>query len=192
MALSRKENGAGRIIGSSTDPSAGRTKPLIGVPSRAGTVNVDHQILEVRMTRTDLTASSRPQAATATSQHTMLSRRGLSPRLLALPAALALMLPAAPALAAEGTSNYNQTPPATTPSTTTPTPKPSSGTGPSTSSSPAKHTTTTTPAPSTSGTLPASSGHSTLPFTGLDLRWIVLGGVLLMAGGLTIRVAQRR
>jgi hypothetical protein len=26
----------------------------------------------------------------------------------------------------------------------------------------------------------------------LDLRWIVLGGVLLMAGGLTIRVAQRR
>jgi hypothetical protein len=32
----------------------------------------------------------------------------------------------------------------------------------------------------------------TLPFTGLDLRWVLAAGVLLLGMGLSIRVFQRR
>jgi hypothetical protein len=32
---------------------------------------------------------------------------------------------------------------------------------------------------------------TTLPFTGLDLRWVVLAGVLLLGLGLSIVVTQR-
>jgi hypothetical protein len=118
----------------------------------------------------------------------------MSRTLLALPAVFALMLPALPAMAAT-TTGYQQTPTppsTTTTATTTSTAKPASGTGPSketatptTSTSPANtampHTTTTT-----------HSTSSTLPFTGLDLRWIVGGGLLLLAAGLSLRFAQRR
>jgi hypothetical protein len=125
--------------------------------------------------------------------------------LLALPAVFAMMLPAVPALAVETTTGYQQTP--TPPNTTTTvtttaantttgyqqTPvKPASGTGPSketatptNSASPAK---TTTPSSSTT----THSANSTLPFTGLDLRWIVGAGALLLAAGLSIRMVQRR
>jgi uncharacterized membrane protein len=120
------------------------------------------------------------------------------------------MLPAVPALAVETTTGYQQTPaPAntttastTTASTTTsattttgyqqtPT-KPASGTGPSKET--ATPTTSTSPAntatPKTSTT--AHSANSTLPFTGLDLRWIIGAGVLLLAAGLSLRIGQRR
>jgi uncharacterized membrane protein len=129
----------------------------------------------------------------------------MSRTLVALPAVFALMLPAAPALAVETTTGYQQTPaPAntTTASTTTSantttgyqqTPaKPASGTGPSKET--ATPTTSTSPAntatPNTSTT--AHSANSTLPFTGLDLRWIIGAGVLLLAAGLSLRIGQRR
>jgi hypothetical protein len=134
----------------------------------------------------------------------------MSRTLLALPVALALMLPAVPALA-DTTTGYQQSPstPTTTTSTTTAsatsttsntttgyqqTPvKPASGTGPSketatptTSTSPAK---TATP---TSTTTTHVATKSTLPFTGLDLRWIIGAGLLLLAAGISLRISQRR
>jgi uncharacterized membrane protein len=126
----------------------------------------------------------------------------MSRTLLALSIASALMLSAAPAMAAGTTTGYGQTTPA--PTTTTPqpaatTPKPSSGTGPSketatpkaTSSEPSSKS--TTPSSSTPSSSPSTaSSRSTLPFTGLDLRWVVGIGVLLLGAGLSIRLVQRR
>ncbi len=113
----------------------------------------------------------------------------MSRTLLALPIVLALALPAAPALAATtttGTSGYYQTPP-----------KPASGTGPSKETSTPKSTTApanTTPTSTTptSPTTTTTSHATTLPFTGLDLRWIVGLGVLLVGAGLSIQMTQRR
>jgi hypothetical protein len=125
----------------------------------------------------------------------------MSRTLLTLSVVLALTIFAAPALAAEtGTSGYYNTPPKPAPNSTTPSSNtaPSSGTGPSresskprtTSSSPS-HTSTTPPTvPSSSS--PTSTSRSTLPFTGLDLRWVIGIGVLLLGAGLTLRVTQRR
>jgi cobalamin biosynthesis Mg chelatase CobN len=138
----------------------------------------------------------------------------MSRTFLALPVVVfVLMLPAASALAVETTTGYKQTP--NTPTTTTTTAstttavstttaantttgyqqtptKPASGTGPSKET--ATPTTSTSPAntamPHTSTT--AHSANSTLPFTGLDLRWIIGAGVLLLAAGLSIRIMQRR
>ncbi|HEY7961064.1 MAG TPA: hypothetical protein VID29_03995 [Solirubrobacteraceae bacterium] len=102
----------------------------------------------------------------------------MSRRLLALPVALALMT-ASPALAVEtGTSGYNQTPP-----------KPSNGTGPSKETAKPK---TTSPSTSVTPSTSTTPSHATLPFTGLDLRWVLAAGVLLMGAGLSIRVVQRR
>jgi hypothetical protein len=105
----------------------------------------------------------------------------MSRRLLALPLVLALMF-APSALAVEtGTSGYNQTPPA-----------PSSGSGPSKETS--KPATSTSP--STSSAAPSTSVSpsqaKTLPFTGLDLRWIMGVGVLLIGAGLSLRMVTRR
>jgi hypothetical protein len=138
------------------------------------------------MTQTDFTALSRPQTAAAASKNTGGTRRRAVRGLLALPVALAFLGPVAPALAASSTSGYGTAPPVTKPS-------PANGTGPSTSSSPAK-TVPTVPAGAAAprSTAAAPSSSSTLPFTGLDLRWIVGGGVLLIAGGLTIRMMQRK
>jgi len=101
--------------------------------------------------------------------------------------AFALMIPSA-AVAAEGTSGYNQTP--TTPTASTPAPTPTTGTSPS------KETEKGTPAskeePSKATTAPAAEKASTLPFTGLDLRWTVAIGLLLMGAGFSIVVVQRR
>lgn len=113
----------------------------------------------------------------------------MSRTLLALPAVFVLMLPALPAAAAT-TTGYQQTP--TPPTTTTgsqTTTKPASGTGPSKET--ATPTTSTTPA-TTATPHTTTQSSSTLPFTGLDLRWIVGVGMLLLAAGLSLRFTQRR
>jgi hypothetical protein len=156
------------------------------------------------MTPTQGTASSRPQEADAATISQASSRRtGLRGRrrpikdrparraLLALPAVLALLIPAGPALAATttGTSGYNTKPPTPTtktepkkevePSKTESTP---AATTPKAAVEPAKETTTpTTP----------TAKASTLPFTGLNLTWVVGAGVLLLGAGLSIRLALR-
>jgi hypothetical protein len=163
------------------------------------------------MTRTDVMASSRPRRTIAAPK-----RKG-SPsalrKLVVLSLALALMalLPAMALAADEPLSGYNKTttttttttpPPTTTPTTTpaattttptsTSTPTPTTGTSPSKESS----TPTKTTAPETSSTEPtaepAAKKASTLPFTGFDLRWTIGAGVLLLAMGLSIVMAQRR
>jgi hypothetical protein len=155
------------------------------------------------MMRTDGVVSNMPQAAGAASISRMSrggsARRGLRHiarrELLALPAALALMVPAAPAFAqtsSTGTSGYNQKPP--TPTTTTEAKKETApskeSTTPKTTTSPTTTTPAVTTAPTTT-TTPATPKASTLPFTGLNLTWVVGAGVLLLAAGLSIRLAQR-
>jgi hypothetical protein len=142
------------------------------------------------MTRTDVVASSRPQKAGAAPM-----RKGSSSamrRLLVLPVAfaltMALVLPAT-ALAAEGLSGYNNKP-----TTTSTTPTPTTGTSPSKESSTPTKTTApeATKSEPTTSTEPTAKKASTLPFTGFDLRWTVGGGVLLIAMGFSLVMAQRR
>ncbi len=151
------------------------------------------------MTPTQGTASSRPQQADAATISQANSRTRLRGRrrfarreLLALPAALALLLPAAPALAATstgtsstGTSGYSQKPP--TPTTKT---EPKKEVEPSKEASKTTPTTTVEPAkePTTTPTTTTPKA-STLPFTGLNLTWVVGAGVLLLGAGLSIRLA---
>jgi hypothetical protein len=144
------------------------------------------------MTRTDVEASSGPQAA-----GTEANRRGSSRavrRLMVLPVALLLAIaPAAPTLAASGKSKEALSGYGT---------KPSSGTSPSkstktpTTSAPAKETAPAKEsAPATSsGTPTTTTGpkSSSLPFTGFDLRWTVGGGLLLVAMGFSIVTMQHR
>ncbi len=112
-------------------------------------------------------------------------RRTMRRGLLALPLALALMTGgAATALAAEPTSGYSQTSPA--PTTTTATPK-GEAAPTNTSSTASKET----PASSTEPTATTATKATTLPFTGLDLRWVILAGVLLVGMGMSIVVVQR-
>ncbi len=144
------------------------------------------------MTRTDVGASSRPQAA-----GTEAKRRGSSRaarRLVVLPVALLLAIAlAVPTVAAgskskEALSGYGT--------------KPSNGTSPSKSTkTPTSKTPTTTtpanePAPATSSNVPTTTTTPTkagsLPFTGFDLRWMVGGGLLLIAMGFSIVTVQRR
>jgi hypothetical protein len=147
------------------------------------------------MTPTQGMASSRPQAAGAAISQASSRRAGVRGRrrfarreLLALPAVLALLIPAAPAFAATstgtsstGTSGYNQKPP-------TPTTK----TEPKTAVEPSKEATTpkaaVEPATETTPTVTTPKA-STLPFTGLNLTWVVGAGVLLLGAGLSIRLA---
>jgi hypothetical protein len=151
------------------------------------------------MTATDYPVSHRPQTAATTigralHDHRDPARRRRAARrgLLAVPLALALMIPAAPALgqtSGTGTSGYNQKPPVKT------TPEPKSGAAPAkTTTTPTATTPKTSPEPVT--TTPAKTAvsptSSALPFTGLDLRWVLGAGLLLLAAGLSIRVAQRR
>jgi hypothetical protein len=132
------------------------------------------------MTRTDVVASSRPQAIGAASMRMGLPRA--LRRLLVLPVALllavALVAPTA-ALAASttGASGYGQTPPA-----------PKSGTSPSKESTTPKKAT----APATTTSVPTTTTAKTLPFTGFDLRWTVGIGLLLMGVGFSIVTVQRR
>jgi len=149
------------------------------------------------MTPTDHAVSSRPQTAAATMPRRELhdrhgparGRRAARRGLLAVPVALALMIPAAPALAATETAGYGQKPPVTTKT------EPKSGVAPAkTTSTPTATTPKTAPEPVTTTTPKAavSPTSSTLPFTGLDLTWVVGAGMLLLAAGLSIRVVQRR
>lgn len=124
-----------------------------------------------------------------------LRGRAASRRLLAMPLVLALMAPAATALGAEPTTGYTQTPPPpktqTTTTTTTTTPK--QQVAPTTereSTTPPKTTATHEVAPTTSTTEPRARAAK-LPFTGLDLRWVILGGVLLLGSGISILMTQR-
>jgi uncharacterized membrane protein len=158
------------------------------------------------MTRTDVVASSRPQKADAAP-----SRKGSSSalrKLAVLPVAFALMmafvLPTGAFAAEEGLSGYKTTttttttttPPPTTTTQSTPATTPTSGTSPEK----AESTPTKTTAPEekakeptkTTTTTSEPAKASTLPFTGFDLRWTVAAGVLLLAMGSSIVVAQRR
>jgi cytoskeletal protein RodZ len=148
------------------------------------------------MTRTDMDAQD---------VRRRVSRRGL------LVLGVALMITAAfaaPALASEGLSGYTHTETAkqetkptssttapTTPSTSTP----AQETKPSTTSAPPSPSTTpaSEPAPAAStsttpSTTASQSRSSTLPFTGLDLRWVVGFGLLMLGGGASIVLVQRR
>jgi uncharacterized membrane protein len=147
------------------------------------------------MMRIEEMALSRSQTAGAASiDQTSLrrvARRGrrlLARReLLALPAALALIVSGGPALAqastgtsTNGTSGYKQAPPA-----------PKTSVEPKKAVEPSKEAakpTATTPAEPTTAAAPKAS---TLPFTGLDLRWVVGAGLLLLSMGLAIRLGQR-
>src|SRR6476661_8359674 len=140
------------------------------------------------MTRTDVVASSRPQA-TGTTPTTRT--RGAFRGGWLLPVALsvaALALPSA-ALAAEGTTGYGQTPstPTTTPSTT-PTTTPATTPAPTTTA--AKETTPSKETSPSKETAPSKA--TTPPFTGLDLRWTIAVGLLLMGAGFAIVGVQRR
>lgn len=115
-------------------------------------------------------------------------------RLAVIPAALLAIALIGPgtALAAEGTSGYNQEPPKTTTTTTT---TPKTETSPTGTTSPSKETSEPTKSEEpTSSSSPekAKAKASTLPFTGFDLRWSVGIGVLLMGAGLSIVAVQRR
>jgi hypothetical protein len=159
--------------------------------------------------RNDLTACDRPRLATAAPNGRGGSRRRHMVRgLLALPLALALIAPGATALAAEATTNYGgNTPPPTTTTVPATTPTPTTKTEPTTSTStpkggvsPTSTSNTPTSGTPTSSTEPAKSSSEptattasakTLPFTGLDLRWVILGGVLLVGMGMSILIVQR-
>jgi hypothetical protein len=159
------------------------------------------------MTRTDVVASSRPQAADAAP-----IRRGSFGSLrrpLALPVALLLaaaLLGPDTAIAAEPTSGYSQTVPTpkttpkTTPSTTLSKTTPTTGTSPSKEEKTGEKTTpskeaapsTSTSTTPTSSTSPSKEKASTLPFTGFDVRWAVGVGLLLLAAGFSIVLVERR
>ncbi len=133
------------------------------------------------MTRTDADAKS----MTIRPSRSRTSLRGL----LAVPVALALVAAfVTPALAATGTnpglSGYTNT--STGKQETLPS---KSKTAPQSESKPTSTTPTATPAPTTTS-VPAKA--SSLPFTGLDLRWVVGFGLLLMATGGSIVTVQRR
>ena len=193
-----QENGPAGGTGEKQSSIANRLCRRQGAVPSNGTPNPNtKEPREVRMTPTDCMVSSRPQTAVAaTSGQVLESRRGAARArrsarrgLLAAPVALALMIPAAPALAQEpGTSGYKQTVPVQT------TPEPKSGTAPAKETTTPKTTPKTTVEPTS--TTPASTAtapsESKLPFTGLDLRWVLGAGLLLLAAGLSLRVVQRR
>jgi hypothetical protein len=143
--------------------------------------------------RNDLKAFDGPLTATSAPIGRGGSRRRRIVRgLLALPLALALIAPGASALAAEATTGYSQTTPA--PKTET-TPAPKQETAPTQTSSTAKETPASETEPTKTSSEPTATTAAkakTLPFTGLDLRWLTVGGLLLVGMGMTIVVAQRR
>ncbi|HXB64000.1 MAG TPA: hypothetical protein VNV42_03880 [Solirubrobacteraceae bacterium] len=151
------------------------------------------------MTSTHGKASIGPQAdGAATFSRARRRRRGGVRRrfarreLLALPAALVLLVPAASAIAqtsSTGTSGYGTKPP--TPTTKTEPKKEvehskeKTATTPKAAPEPVKEV-ATTPTPT-----PTTPKAATLPFTGLNLTWVLGGGLLLLAAGLSIRLALR-
>jgi len=148
----------------------------------------------------DLTACDGPLTPAAAPIGRGGSRRRRMVRgLLALPLALALIAPGATALAAEATTGYSQTTPPPKTETTTPpktetTPAPKQETAPTQTSSTAKETPATKTEPTKTSSEPkaTTAKAKALPFTGLDLRWVTLGGLLLVGMGMSIVVVQRR
>ncbi len=151
--------------------------------------------------RNDLTACDGPLTATAAPIGRGGSRRRRMVRgLLALPLALALIAPGATALAAEATTGYGHTTPApkteTTPAPKTETtPAPKQETAPTQTSSTAKETPSRETEPTKTSSEPTATTAAkakTLPFTGLDLRWVTIGGLLLVGMGMSIVLTQHR
>src|SRR5436190_5805193 len=172
---------------------------------RGGPGSQHHQ-REVGMTPTYAAAASTPREAgpAPTRKGSSMAWRRLLVVPVALLIAVALLAPAS-ALATEPTSGYSQTVPTppttpTTPSTgTTPSTTPSSGTSPSTATgetkapSPTSETSPSSSSKPAAATSPSTSAKaSTLPFTGLDLRWTIAIGLLLIAAGASIVLMQRR
>ena len=86
----------------------------------------------------------------------------------------ALMLPGIALAAGEATSGYSEKP-----------------TTPTTSTSPEKKEAAKSEEPS-KATSPSTEKASTLPFTGFDLRWSLVIGVVLIGAGFSIVTVQRR
>lgn len=166
----------------------------------------DHRTREISNMQNDFTAGSGPANAAPTGRS---RRRRVVRGMLALPLSLALIAPGATAaIAAEATSGYSTPVPAptpTTPATTTPaTTTPATKTAPTstakggvsptkTSSTPKETTATGANEPAKSSAEPtATTAAKTLPFTGLNLGWVVLGGVLLLGMGTSILLTRRR
>jgi len=167
---------------------------------------------EVAVMRNNVKAAYESGAAREAPRNSRRSRsqRVLVGRLLVLSLAIALIAPSAIALG-QTTTGYNQTPPP--PKTETTTGYNQTPPAPKTETTPAK--TGTTPAkqevaPTKTSTAPAAtqeakptstageptrtaapSAARTLPFTGLDLRWVIIGGVFLLGAGLSIVFVQR-
>ena len=161
----------------------------------------------------DFTACHGPQPANAAPIGRSRRRRTVR-GMLALPLTLALVAAGATTALAAGTTTTNgygttttngygttnSPPPPTTTTGTTPATKtgPTStakgGVSPTKTSSTAKETEATgANEPAKSGTEPtATTAAKTLPFTGLNLTWIVFGGVLLLGMGASILLTQRR
>lgn len=141
--------------------------------------------------RNDLTACDRPQLANAAPiGRGGLRRRRVVRALLALPLALALIAPGATALATGTTTGYRNT---QAPPKTQKVPAPKQETAPTRTSSTAKETPASANGPTEASSETATAAKAkTLPFTGLDLRWVTLGGLLLVGMGMSIMVVQRR
>lgn len=108
--------------------------------------------------------------------------------------ATVLLVPAT-AVAAEPTTGYSQTTPPPTATTTTPATTPTTGTSPSKEeqTTPEKTTPTGETSPtSTTSTSTTSGKATTLPFTGFDLRWVIVAGLLLVSAGFSLVVVERR
>jgi cytoskeletal protein RodZ len=144
-------------------------------------------ITEVGMTRTDVMASSRPQAegAAKLSRGSSSARR----RLIVLPVLLLMAVVLATPMSAvaattttnkEGLSGYKKA-------------EEKSGTSPSKeTSTPEKKEAAPTSTSSSTSPSTESTKASTLPFTGLDLRWTIGMGLLLVGAGFSIVTVQRR
>ena len=160
---------------------------------------------EVAVMRNNVKAAYESGAAREAPNNTRPSRsqRVLVGRPLVLSLAIALIAPSAIALG-QTTTGYNQTPPApkteTTKTETTPAKAEVAPT--KTETTTAKHEaaptkTSTTPTttqeakPTTTETTTTAPRAKALPFTGLDLRWVILGGVFLLGAGLSIVFVQR-
>lgn len=143
--------------------------------------------------RNDLMAldGSTTANAAATGHGRSCRRRTMRRGLLALPLALVLTAGSATtALAVEPTSGYSQTSPAPkTTTTTTTTPKGEAA--PTTTSNTASKETSAPNNRAEPTATTTTTKATTLPFTGLDLRWVILAGVLLVGMGMSIVVVQR-
>jgi cytoskeletal protein RodZ len=139
------------------------------------------------MTRTDVMASSRPQAegeAKGSGRSSSATRRlVVLPVLLLLAVVLAAPMTAFAASTTtnkEGLSGYEKKS------------EEKSGTSPSKEKTTPEKTETPTTTTSKSTAPTSETKATTLPFTGLDLRWTLGMGLLLVGAGFSIVVVQRR